>query len=290
MQSSAPKGSSLKTLLLSFLLTCLAAVGAAGAFSAPATSLRVTGTIVTVGPGSLQLAASGGTTMTFRLVATTTFVEDGQPAGLSALAAGESALVKYHQEPDGSLKAKEVKVESPTGPASAPVIVEATLLSVSVGAIAVRPAGAGADLSLRLDPATVYELQDAAAAATDLRVGQRLKVKYRVEPDGSLKAQKIEILAAPAVAFQLEGTLVAAGATTLRVRVRGIRESGTSVPALAGRTIVVGIPSGTTVTENGRAKRGAALAAGDRVHVTGLVSGAAFTAQQVRAQRIARKR
>lgn len=278
----------MKILLSSLLLAVFAAVVAPQTLASPVGSIRVSGTIQAVSPTSLQLEVSGGQSMTFRLVATTAFVEDGLPVGLSALNVGEAARVKYHEEANGSLKAKEVSVKPSTGPASPPVIVKGTLLSVSPDTVAVKPAAGGADLSFRLDAGTIFMLQGKAAVSGDLRPGQRLEVKYRVEPNGSLKAQKIKILAAPAVAFVLEGTLVAAGATSLRVRVEAARESGAPVPTLIGRTIVITLAPGSRVTENGRAKRGGALAVDDRVHVTGLVAGDAYAAQTVRA-RIARK-
>lgn len=268
----------MKIPLISLLLAVSAAVGAAPALAAPVGSLRVTGTILAVSPTSLQLAASGGQTMTFRLVPTTTFDENGQAIDVSALAAGQVVLVKYHQEANGSLKAKEVRVETPSSVASPAVIVTATLISLSPGTVTVKPTSGGATLTLRLVPETVYELHGKPAALSDLRPGQRLRIKYHLEPDGSFKAKKIKILAEPAVSFRLEGTLVAAGTTHVRIRVGG------------GRTIDVAVDAGTKVTENGRRTRAASLTVGDRVQVAGLASGGVYTAQQIRAQRIARKR
>ncbi len=269
----------MKTLLISLLLAVSAAAGAAPTLAAPVESLRVTGTIVSVSSTSLQLATGGGQTMTFRLVPTTTFDENGQAIDAPAPAAGQPVLVKYHQEANGSLKAKEVRVEPPSSSVTTPaVIVTATLVSLSPGTVTVKPTSGGATLTLRLVPETVYELHGKPAALSDLRAGQRLRIKYHLEPDGSVKAKKIKILAEPAVSFRLEGTLLAASATHMRIRVGG------------GKTIDVAVDAGTKVTENGRRTRAASLAVGDRVQVVGLASGGVYTAQQIRAQRIARKR
>lgn len=273
-----------------FALAVLA-LGAQPLAAAPVASLRVTGTIAGVTSSSLQLTASDGRSLTFRLVATTTYAKDGQPASASVLAPGETARVKYHQEANGSLKAKEVEVLTPSGPPSPPVVVRANLLALTTTEITIAPLGGGPNLTVRLAPTTLYEIGDRTAAVTDLRVGEELKVKYRREGDGSLKAQKVKVVPAVThVAFQLEGTIVHAGALLLRVRVRGALEGGVLKPALGGTTVSVAVTAATTVTENGRAARAGALTVGERVHITGLVSGGAFSAQHVVAQRIGKKR
>jgi hypothetical protein len=184
-----------------------------------------------------------------------------------------------------------VKVATVTVPASPPVVVRARLLAASTAAITIGPLAGGPNLTVRLAPATLYVVGDRTAAVTDLRVGEKVKVKYRREADGSLKAEKIKVLpAARSVAYQLEGTIVRASGLRLRVHVRGAREGGAPVPALAGTTTTVMVTAVTRVTENGRAARAAALAVGDRVHISGLLADGVFSAQRVVAQRLAKKR
>lgn len=276
-------------LRLGLLVAALAAVCAAPASAAPSASLRMTGTILSSGSSSLELRTSDGRTVTFRLVSGTTYVQDGQPATQAALLPGRPAVVKYHQEADGSLKAKEVKVDSATGAASAPIVVRGTILALSAGTLSVKPDVSSPALSLRLDGATVLDANGRPLDVGALHTGLHVKVRYRVEPDGSLKAQKVKLLPARKVSFVLEGTLVSAGAT-LRIHVREARENGTATPSLAGVMVALGLAPGAVVTENRRVKRAAALAAGDRVQVSGTLANGVFTAQRVVAQRIAKQR
>lgn len=276
---------------LALLVLALAALtfGAIPATAATGSSLRATGAISVVTAGSLTITTVDGQAMSFRLVATTSFVEDGQAVAASVLVVGEVVRVKYHVEADGSLKAKEVRVESGSGALSAPVRVSGVLVSVSPGSIVVRT-DAGQVLTLRLSPTTSFETGGRPVMVGGLRAGERVKVKYHLEADGSLKAKKVTIELAQRVSFQLEGMLIAAGARSLRVRVSGLRESGALVRAAAGRTITLTLSGTTIVVESGRKIGPALLARGDRVHASGVVSAAVFAVERVVARRVGSRR
>lgn len=278
-----------KAHLLSLLLVMLA-VGVSAATAGTDSSLRVSGTISGVAPGAVTITAADGQTMTFRLVATTTYAKDGQPADTSALAVGETVKVKYHLEANGSLKAKEVAVETVSGTASAPIVVRGSVISVSADTLVIKNDAGGPDLSMRLTATTSYEKDGRPAVVGDLQAGQSVKVKYRVEPDRSLKAQKVKIVLKKSVSFQLEGTLAGADAASLRVRVTGLRENGALVRATGSRVVTVTLSPLASVVRNGRKSRVGALIVGDRVHVTGTVAGGVFSAVRVVAQRAGKKR
>ncbi len=278
-------------LVLLALVLALLTVAANPAAARSDSSLRASGTVSAVQAGSLTIVADTGQTMTFRLVATTGYEKDGQPASESALAVGQHVKVKYRQEPDGSLKAKEVKIEPSAGSPSAPVQVRGSVISVSAQTLVVKAKGTGKELTIRLASTTIYEKNGGPATEADLRVGQRVKVKYRVEPDGSLKAQKVKIEPrSAAVSFQLEGIDAGGSATTLLVRVSGLRENGAVVRAAVGRTITVRLAPGAAVILNNRRVRLGALVRGDRLHLSGTASNGVFTAQRVVAQRAAKRK
>jgi hypothetical protein len=278
-----------KALLLLLLALATLTFGAIPASAVTDSSLRAIGVVSALATGDLTITTSDQQVMSFRLVATTSYVTGGQAATESALAVGESVIVKYHLEANGSLKAKEVKVETASGAASAPVRVRGSVISVSAASFVLRT-DAGQELTVRLSPTTAYEEGGGRpGTASGLRAGQRVKVKYRVEPDRSLKAEKVKIELQTRVSFQLEGTLIAAAATSLRVRVSGLRENGVLV-RVAGRTVTLALSPTTTVVESGRKIGPASLARGERVHVSGVLSARAFDAQRVVAQRAARKR
>lgn len=275
--------------LVALALTAFAlGAGSAGATTDP--SLRVTGTVTALSAGSLTITAEGGQTMVFRLVATTTYSKDGQAASEAALQAGEHVKVKYHQEPNGSLKAKAVEVETQAGGASAPLRTRGTVTSVAADTLVITEEGSGKQLSFRLSATALYLKEGKPAIEVDLRAGEYVKVKYRVEADGSLKAGKVEIeQRARAVAFQLEGIDVGGSGTTLLVRVASLRENGAAV-AGSRRTVGVRLAAGATVLLNNRKARLGALARGDRLHVSGTVSGGVLTAKRIVAQRTARRK
>src|SRR5258708_749204 len=105
---------------------------ALGAGVGSGASIRGTGRVTAVAATSLTVAADTGQSMVFRLVATTAYELDGQPASQSALQAGQRVEVKYHVEADGSLKAKAVKIKTPAhGSAPAPVRVSGAVVSVT---------------------------------------------------------------------------------------------------------------------------------------------------------------
>lgn len=82
---------------------------------------------------------------------------------------------------NGSLKAKEVDVETATGVASAPVWVRGSVISVTPDVLMVKNDASGQELTMRLLPTTGYEKYSQPAAAGDFRPGQLVRVKYRVE-------------------------------------------------------------------------------------------------------------
>jgi hypothetical protein len=279
------KKAHLLSLLLALLLLCAPAAGAV-----TGASLRVSGTVSAISSGTLTVTVDSGQTMSFRLAAATTYANDGQAADFSALAVGESVRVKYHLEANGSLKAKEVDVETDSGVASAPVSVRGSVVSVTPSVLVLKNDATGQDLTMRLSPTTSFEKNGQPAVVGDLEPGESVKVKYRVEPDRSLKVQKVKIEFRQSVAFQLEGAIVQAGATSVRVRVACLRENGALVRATAGRTVTVMLSASTAVLRNGRKARAGALVVGDHVHVVGTLAANVFAADRIVAQRAVRKR
>lgn len=278
-----------KAYLLPLLwVLLLPGVPAAGAVTS--SSLRVSGTVSAVSSGTLTITAVGGQAMSFRLVSTTTYAKDGQAADFSAIAVGELVRVKYHLEANGSLKAKEVNVEIGSEVASAPMWVAGSVVSVTPDVLVVKNHPSGQELTMRLAPTTGYEKNGQPAVVGDLQPGQVVRVRYRIEPDRSLKVQKVKIELGPSVTFQLEGMVARAGATSVRVRVVGLRESGALVRVTAGRIVTVTLSASTAVLRNGRKARGGALVVGDHVHVAGTLAGNVFTASRIFAQRAVRER
>lgn len=262
----------------------LAPVAVGGGFG-PVSSIRTTGTVTGITSTTLDLAADTGQSLSFRLVTATAYELDGQPASLSALQVGQRVEVKYHVEPDGSLKAKMVKIETAATVAGAPVRTRGTVVSVTATTLVVNDAATGRELSLRLDASTIYERGAEPAAWSDLHAGQAVKLKYRIEPDGSLKARKVEIElpAAPLIRFELVGDDVDAVRGVLRVRVRSLRERGAVIAA--GRIVAVRVAAGASILVNKRRVSLAALRPGDRLSVSGVLSGSALTAERVVARR-----
>ena len=169
--------------------------------------------------------------------------------------------------------------------ASAPIRTSGTVVSVTAGTLVVKVSVTGRQLLLRLDATTIYERNATPVAWSDLRPGQDVKLKYRVEPDGSLKAQKvkIQIQQAPVVRFQLVGVDVGVASAALLVRVRSLREGGAAVGA--GRTVSVRLAPGALILLNKRSVRLTALRRGDRLNVSGVLAGGALTAERVVARR-----
>ena len=166
-KESVVKMPRLLPLLLALLLLCAPAAG-----GVTGSSLRVSGTVSSISPGTVTIAADSGQTLSFRLVAATTYARDGQATDFSALAVGESVRVKYHLEASGSLKAKEVDVETTTGVASAPVWVRGSVISVTPDVLMVKNDASGQEVTVRLSPTTGYEKNRQPAAVGDLRPGQ----------------------------------------------------------------------------------------------------------------------
>lgn len=272
------------------LLAVLLLTGVPSAGAVTGSSLRVSGTVAAISSGALTITAVGGQAMSFRLVSTTTYAKDGQAADPSALAVGASVRVKYHLEANGSLKAKEVDVETLTGVASPPVWVRGSVVSVGPDVLVLKNDVSGQELTMRLSPTTIYEKNGQPGVVGDLQPGQLIKVKYRVEPDRSLKVQKVKIELRKAVSFELEGAIAHAGATSVRVRVAGLRENGVLVRASAGRIVAVTVSASTAVLRNGRRARGGALVVGDHVHVVGKLAANVLTADRIVAQGAVRKR
>lgn len=272
------------------MLLILALFGGPAAGAVTGSSLRASGAVSAVSSGTLTITVADGGAMSFRLAVTTTYAKDGQPADFSALAVGDSVRVKYHLEANGSLKAKEVDVETVTRVVSPPVWVRGSVVSVTPDVLVVKDNASGQDLTVRLSSTTDYVENGQPAARVDLQPGQSVKVKYRVEPDRSLKAQKVKIELRRTVSFQIDGTIVRAGATSERVRVAGLREHGALVRAAAGRIVPVALSPSTAVLRNGLRASATALAVGDHVHVVGALLANVFAADRIVAQRELRKR
>ena len=143
---------------------------------------------MSVSAGSLEIKADGRQAMTFRLVATTAFVRDGQPVQLSEVRVGDRVRVKYHLEPNGTLKAKEVRVEPPPTPL---LFAEGSLSAVSVDQLVV--AVAGVSRTFRLTSETTYSSSGKPLPVSALKPGVRVRVGYHVDPDGSLRAKEVEL-------------------------------------------------------------------------------------------------
>ena len=174
-----------------FVAVALLAVVAGGggvALGAGATSLRVEGVVKSISAGSLEIKTDAGQAMTFRLVATTVYLSGAQTVQQSDVRVGERVRVKYHQEPNGSLKAKEVKVlPSPT-----PLLfAEGTVSAVASDQLTVVVAGVSR--VFRLTSETTYSSNGLPIQLSVFKPGVRVRVEYHADPDGSLRAKQVSL-------------------------------------------------------------------------------------------------
>lgn len=139
------------------------------------------------------------------------------------------------------------------GAGSASLRVEGVVMSVAAGSLEIRADG-GQAMTFRLVATTAYVKGGQAVQQSEVRVGDRVRVKYHLESNGTLKAKEVSVEPPPTPLLFAEGSISAISADQLIVFVGGVSKT-------------FRLTSGTTYSSNGQPIPVSAFRPGVRVRV-----------------------
>lgn len=238
-----------------------------------------TGTARTVSAGALTLVTGKGKAVPVRLAAKTQFARDGLPAKRGTIRAGDAVEVRFDVVAGGALLA--AKVEAGRKVAGNLVFAKkqkGVVRAVSARTLTLRTSK-GKTLVLRIDPQTAFEVAGVAAAASDVAVGDSVKVRYmKLRPD-----QAFAVRVTAGDGFRLDGRVVKAQGGSLLVRVARLTEKGVRRTGLAGKRLTVLVPATARVRVGGSVVPVERLRPGRLVHVIGRSAKGTLVARHVAA-------
>lgn len=142
------------------------------------------GTVKTVGSGSVTITQSGGTSKTLTLTGSTTYTEAGAKVSASALVAGVRISAQGTVDSAGNFTATAVTI--------APSSVMGTVASKTPTTIVVTTT-AGKTVTVDVSSSTKYTVRGVTAATlANVAVGDRISASGTLNADGSLNATSVQ--------------------------------------------------------------------------------------------------
>ena len=211
-------------------------------------------TIRSINGSSLGLGTDDGWTRTIVVESTTTITKGGQPVALSTLKVGDEIRFSQKENADGTYTITAIVLPTPSASGKVTAVTDTTITVDGKG---------DTNTVITVNGSTVYKLGDAAAAKSDVTVGDRIAAQ------GTISGTTFTAITVTIRPDKAAGKVTAVTATTITVDGKGDVNTVITV-------------NGSTVYKLGKdAATKADVTVGDRIGVSGEVNGTTFTADTV---------
>lgn len=155
---------------------------------------KVEGVVTSITGSLLKVRAEHGEVVVL-LSADTVIRRHDQVVPLSTLQVGDKVEVKGRRNADGSFQAVAIQIQEREEDHSSDesVKIEGSITTVTSSSITVLTTSNTTSVTLAITSETLIRKDDHPLTATDLKVGQRVEIRARRNPDGSYIALSIEV-------------------------------------------------------------------------------------------------